>query len=578
MSQNKLFRKFVLTFLLLILTPIMLVWILLIYYAGQAHLKNEMVQNYSMALQVVNSVQRQVELAENMCSSIVENQSLTNFLEKKYESSTDLVYYCTTVQEFVKVTNSRTDIPLKIYMENESIPIGFGIFYRKESLEFTDSIREFYQSKENTIWLDQYHNALTETAENTCSSNLYYLQKIKNADGISAIVEATVPVNLFTIQDEMMEAELKPEYVDGHYIYNFSSRPMDYSCIKDLTDMDSEESTVYNSNQIYSRRILQKVPFDLIVVTPRNPDLILLVSLSLLFPGLFICMIIGFLAYNRRLIRDIQFCLNEMERAIKNDFALTPSSEYKSLYKIIQRNDEISVMAHQIEFLLQQIRSLTTQKIQQQTAAKEAVLLALQHQINPHFLYNTMEVFSSRMELNGLYEDSDAISAFSRMLRYNMNTKDLMVTVNEEIEHVKNYIAIQKIRKIPFDIQFQIPDQIRSQQCIRFLLEPMVENCFKYRGNADPLKILISAREIGSFIEFSIQNNGQAMNAEHLAELNERLKNSPATITTKGEHIGLNNINSRLKLFYGNEYFIQGESSNEQTIFRFRIQKQPPTL
>ncbi len=578
MSQNKLFRKFVLTFLLLILTPIMLVWILLIYYAGQAHLKNEMVQNYSMALQVVNSVQRQVELAENMCSSIVENQSLTNFLEKKYESSTDLVYYCTTVQEFVKVTNSRTDIPLKIYMENESIPIGFGIFYRKESLEFTDSIREFYQSKENTIWLDQYHNALTETAENTCSSNLYYLQKIKNADGISAIVEATVPVNLFTIQDEMMEAELKPEYVDGHYIYNFSSRPMDYSCIKDLTDMDSEESTVYNSNQIYSRRILQKVPFDLIVVTPRNPDLILLVSLSLLFPGLFICMIIGFLAYNRRLIRDIQFCLNEMERAIKNDFALTPSSEYKSLYKIIQRNDEISVMAHQIEFLLQQIRSLTTQKIQQQTAAKEAVLLALQHQINPHFLYNTMEVFSSRMELNGLYEDSDAISAFSRMLRYNMNTKDLMVTVNEEIEHVKNYIAIQKIRKIPFDIQFQIPDQIRSQQCIRFLLEPMVENCFKYRGNADPLKILISARAIGSFIEFSIQNNGQAMNAEHLAELNERLKNSPATITTKGEHIGLNNINSRLKLFYGNEYFIQGESSNEQTIFRFRIQKQPPTL
>ena len=73
-------------------------------------------------------------------------------------------------------------------------------------------------------------------------------------------------------------------------------------------------------------------------------------------------------------------------------------------------------------------------------------MLALQHQINPHFLYNTMEVFSARMELAGLYEESGAIAAFCRMLRYNMNTKALMSTLEEEIGQVKYFAAIQRER------------------------------------------------------------------------------------------------------------------------------------
>ncbi len=79
--------------------------------------------------------------------------------------------------------------------------------------------------------------------------------------------------------------------------------------------------------------------------------------------------------------------------------------------------------------ILQEMRTSLEKEVKQQTITKEAQLSALQHQINPHFLYNTMEIFSSRIELSGLYEESDAISAFCRMLRYNINTKDLMSTI-----------------------------------------------------------------------------------------------------------------------------------------------------
>ena len=175
------------------------------------------------------------------------------------------------------------------------------------------------------------------------------------------------------------------------------------------------------------------------------------------------------------------------------------------------------------------------------------------------------------MELAGLYEESGAISAFCHMLRYNMNTQDLMVTLKDEIQQVKYYLAIQKIRRIPFEINFNIPDALLSERCIRFLLEPFVENSFKYRSPSGKLKISILAGKTDRGIEIRIGNNGETLAKERVSELNERFQNALPSMETRGEHIGLNNINARLKLFYGDEYFIHVESAGGYTEFCFLI-------
>ena len=109
-------------------------------------------------------------------------------------------------------------------------------------------------------------------------------------------------------------------------------------------------------------------------------------------------MLAGFFTYNRRMVRDLHYCLDGMAQAIENDFEMPAQYGSFSTDKVSRRRDEISTLAQRIAYLLQQIRTLLDQRVQKETAAKEAVLLALQHQINPHFLYNTMEIFSSRME------------------------------------------------------------------------------------------------------------------------------------------------------------------------------------
>ncbi len=574
MKQNRLFKKFLAIFVCLILIPFLLLLLYLIFRANQLQLKNDLAQNENLALQTMNTVHQQNELARNMCRAVVQNQNLVDFLDKQYETMPDLLYYRTTIRDFVKVTNGVSDTKLQIYLENESIPMGFGIFYPMEYISQTRRFQQFYASDAESIWLaDEPGVPVARNRFHSQEKCYHFLHKIQVASRCIGVIDAQVPERAYAITDLLSNRILTPKEWGRCQVYNYSGRELK---AKELREMTAAEGTGYDRELVYSFEKNPAGPFDILVVTSRSGITNTTGLLALLVPVLFLALTTGFSLYNRQVIRDIHSCLDGMEMAIENNFEMPRDGRAEPIEQALQRNDEISVLASRINYLLQQIRTLLAQKIQQQTAAKEAQLLALQHQINPHFLYNTMEVFSSRMELAGLYEESGAISAFCRMLRYNMNTKELMTTLADEIGQVKYYLAIQKIRRIPFAVDFDIPKELMGERIIRFLLEPFVENSFKYRGTASPLKILISVRDAGQSIEVTIRNNGQTLTPQRMEELNQRFRQAPATVKTQGEHIGLNNINSRLKLFYGEEHFIQVGCENGETVFRFLLDRQAP--
>ena len=120
------------------------------------------------------------------------------------------------------------------------------------------------------------------------------------------------------------------------------------------------------------------------------------------------------------------------------------------------------------------------------------------------------------------------------MLRYNMNTKDMTVAMKQELRQVKDYLAIQRIRKIPFEIAFDIPPELMEEPVIRFLLEPFVENSFKYRGAVSPLYIRIAVQSLGRQMEITIENNGESISPDRLAELNERFRSEPVSVKSPG--------------------------------------------
>lgn len=573
MNQNRLFKKFLFIFLCLVLLPFMLLLFFLFWRANVLQLKNDIAHNENLTLQTINTVYQQTELAENMCKAVIQNQNFINFLDKQYTTTPDLLYYRTTIRDFVKVTNGVSDIKLRIYVENETIPLGFGIFYPMHYINPTTEFSDFYPSDSESIWL-QDHSDMPITKNHLANQTecYHYLRKIRIASRNLGIVEAVVPSSVYTIQEPLSNTTLTPVTFDGCQVYNYSGRPLsDEELIHCMTCSGTEHSR----SLIYTFVDNATGPFDILVVTSRSQITNVHISLFFLIPALFAAVMAGFFLYNRRAIRDIHSCLDGMELAIQQNFEPPADRDFLPTERILQRNDEISVLANRINYLLQQIRTLLAREIQQQTAAKDAQLLALQHQINPHFLYNTMEVFSARMELAGLYEESGAISAFCRMLRYNMNTIELMTTLADEIQQVKYYLAIQKIRNIPFQVDFDIPEELLHARTIRFLLEPFVENSFKYRGAASPLRIKITAKIVNDGIELSIRNNGDTLGDERIQELNNRFASSSTSLKTSGEHIGLNNINSRLKLFYGDDHCIHVEREHDEMCFRFLVEYSP---
>ena len=571
MGENRLFKKFIISYVCFVLLPFSAVLAGVMVYANRLQLKNDMIQNEILASQMVNAISRQTELAENMCSSILQNQSILNFFDKEYVSSPDLSYYRTTIHEFVKTTNGMSDIKLRIYLENTSIPMGFGIFYPMRYIDQGEVFQRFYHSEQESVWLDgAFDSELPENRRLGSSDTYHYLHKIQVGSRLLGVVEAMVPKRMLAVHDALSQPGLV--VLDGCYFYNYSDRSLTEDQLRGFSEGDM---TGHTALLVYSRYELPKGPFDIVVISTRSQITLLTALAVLLLLVVVIVMVAGFFAYNRRLIRDIHHCLDGMAVAIENDFNPPEGPDGFSIAEIAKRRDEISVLARRITYLLGQIRFLLDQKIQKETAAKEAVLLALQHQINPHFLYNTMEVFSARMELAGLYEESSAVSAFCRMMRYNMNSKDLMSTLGEEIDQVKYYIAIQRIRDIPFEVRFDIPAELLKERVIRFLLEPFVENSFKYRGDASPLEVSVSARMLDGQIELLIRNNGEAVLPERMVELNERFKNGPVSVKSHGMRIGLNNINSRLKLFYGESHYIRVDCDGEITTFRFLVERRP---
>lgn len=576
MKKARLFRKFTAAFLGFVFVPFMVILVALLLHSNKLQLQNDLAYNENLTAQTVDAIHQESELAKNMCKAIIQNQNLINFLDKQYETSPDLLYYCTTIRDFVRVTNGVSDVKLRIYLENNSIPMGFGIFFPIHYINRTQTFLDFYNSPEATdIWLNGTFDAELPEDQRIGQDNAYhYFHKIQVGPRLIGVIEAMVPKNIFEVTDSFSETVLKPTDLPHSCLYNYSGQTLPLDSVS-LDALAASPASGYNSRYVWSYTEIPGGPFDVIVVSSRGQLTILTVALMLLFPALFIAMIAGFFAYNRRTIRDIHSCLDSMEAAIKNNFELPAQGIPHPLEDISRRNDEISTLAHRIRYLLRQTHSLLEERVQQQTAAKEAELLALQHQINPHFLYNTMEVFSSRMELAGLYEESDAISAFCRMLRYNMNTKDLMTTLQDEVRQVEYYLSIQKIRGIPFEITFDIPEHLLPERSIRFLLEPFIENSFKHRGTAAPLRIFVTAEDRGRDIEIIVQNNGEALTPERVAELNERFRNAPPSMKTDGQRIGLNNINSRLKLFYGEQYFIHVESDGLITTFSFSIERKP---
>ncbi len=242
--------------------------------------------------------------------------------------------------------------------------------------------------------------------------------------------------------------------------------------------------------------------------------------------------------------------------------------------------DEISVIGNEFNKMFDEIQVYRITAAQQSLKQREAELHALQSQINPHFLYNSLDCIRSEALINGDRVTADQIQTLASMFRYTVGQKDnhQPVTIREEISHVNDYLSMLQYRfrdRFAFDVS--IPEELLLLKTPRLLLQPVVENSFAHgiRNMASGGKISVTAAKDGSgkTVVFTVTDNGAGISPERLSFIRSQLSGNPLKEKdTQTPFMGLVNTNDRILLAYGPGYGITIESEeNRGTRVEIRI-------
>lgn len=228
--------------------------------------------------------------------------------------------------------------------------------------------------------------------------------------------------------------------------------------------------------------------------------------------------------------------------------------------------DEIGELAHHFRKMLFKINELIDTVVKKQVAAKDAEIRALQSQINAHFIYNVLEAIKMMAEIEEKYNISDAVTALGHMMRYSMNWTRQYVMLQDEINYIKNYIAIENIRyEDKLELVIDIDEEVSKQKVMKMLLQPLIENSVNHglRSKRKDGVIKVTAHNRGDVLYIEVWDNGVGMEESKL----EKVRQSICNVTESGppsnngilglQGIALKNIHERIKLFYGNEFGIE---------------------
>lgn len=222
--------------------------------------------------------------------------------------------------------------------------------------------------------------------------------------------------------------------------------------------------------------------------------------------------------------------------------------------------DEMGELGTQINKMLAHIRQLMDDNIKRELLVKDSEIRALQNQINAHFIYNVLESVKMMAEIDEKYEISDAITSLGKLLRYSMKWVSGNVLVEEELEYIRNYLALINLR---FDyeiyLSLNIPDLILKQEIPKMSLQPVVENAI-YHGieqMAADTNIYIKGTIDGDDCIIEITDAGRGMTKEEVDDIRKKIAGEIETSGGSGNGIGLKNVQDRIYLAFGEGYGIQ---------------------
>lgn len=402
------------------------------------------------------------------------------------------------------------------------------------------------QEKEGVFFIDLNYSAISELCDQSMVGN----------QGYAFIVDADGNI-VYHPQQQQLYNELQTENID--LVMNAGSDIVTWGdgINKKMYSISRSEKTGWTVvDCVRVEELLRR--------SNEAQSIYVLVAIGLMAVALFFSRFVA-----KSITLPIQRLCDSMERVQEGDFSVSDI--------VVDSENEIGSLTKSFNVMTQRIHELMAQNIREQEAKRKSELKALQSQINPHFLYNTLDSIIWMAEGKKNEEVVLMTASLARLLRQSISNEDELVSIGQEIEYARGYLTIQKMRyKDKLEFRIEVEPSILNIRLIKLVLQPVIENAIyhglKYKESRGLLLVKGFMKNGNAVLQ--VIDDGVGMNQETLDHIYERHK-----VDYHSNGVGIYNVQKRLQLYYGNEYGIVYESKpGEGTIATITIPGQQEGL
>lgn len=383
------------------------------------------------------------------------------------------------------------------------------------------------QEKEGVFFIDLNYSAISELCDQSMVGN----------QGYAFIVDADGNI-VYHPQQQQLYNELQTENID--LVMNAGSDIVTWGdgINKKMYSISRSEKTGWTVvDCVRVEELLRR--------SNEAQSIYVLVAMGLMAVALFFSRFVA-----KSITLPIQRLCDSMERVQEGDFSVSDI--------VVDSENEIGSLTKSFNVMTQRIHELMAQNIREQEAKRKSELKALQSQINPHFLYNTLDSIIWMAEGKKNEEVVLMTASLARLLRQSISNEDELVSIGQEIEYARGYLTIQKMRyKDKLEFRIEVEPSILNIRLIKLVLQPVIENAIyhglKYKESRGLLLVKGFMKNGNAVLQ--VIDDGVGMDQETLDHIYERHK-----VDYHSNGVGIYNVQKRLQLYYGNEYGIVYES------------------
>jgi two-component system, sensor histidine kinase YesM len=524
--------------------------------------------------------------------------SVLNFKTKNVLNSLDIISYDTNVNDILSRAQSDYPVPDQLKDANQltslftNLQNSTGVYrirmYLRPGLIYSDENQNIFDidTIQNTTW---YKNMMTGNGttqwytsaymSNSDSGNLKFISAIKVIWNIEVFSDKLGVLRIDILQSDLLNIIKKAKVTDNTNVYIRNSKNEIVACSNDTaankwskvlmnySDQSWNTKTINGQNIIVSTNPISNSDWTLVTVIPMND--ILSISKNLKNEMLFLMLVIAAITYfiisyiSLLYTKKINQIIRKMKKVQTGDLDVIVSTQSK---------DEIGELIENFNYMMNKIKVLNEEQFRAGISIKSAELKALQAQINPHFLYNTLDIINCLAIENKIPDISRMIQSLSKFYKLSLSNGRDIVTIRDELEHVELYVQIQNRRySNRINLLLDVDKEILDCKIPKLLLQPLVENAiihglFEKESKSGYINIL--GKHDKDTIILKVVDNGMGISEDRIKQIFQ-FDNSEQI-----HGYGVKNINERIKLYYGNDYglFYQSVQGKGSTV-EIRIPK-----